>query len=95
MEDLADIFEYVRVNSCDAVTARRYTDRIFEKCERIGDAPHSYPERNDLSYGMRLVPFEDSAVILYVIEAETVWITNIFAGGRDYDAFFQHEREDR
>ncbi|MEM5585237.1 type II toxin-antitoxin system RelE/ParE family toxin [Roseibium sp. AS2] len=93
VEDLEAIFEYVLEASRDAVTAKRYTDRIFRKCENIGDVPHGYPERNDLSFGIRLVPFEDSAVILYVIEGETVWITNIFAGGRDYDAFFQRQRD--
>lgn len=89
--DLNAIFEYVLDRSRDVATAIGYTDRLFEKCERIGDAPHGYPVRNDLSYGIRLVPFENSAVILYILENETVVVTNIFAGGRDYDAIMGQE----
>jgi toxin ParE1/3/4 len=33
-----------------------------------------------------MVPFEKSAVILYVVEGETVHIVDVFAGGRDYEA---------
>ena len=89
IEDLEAIFEYALERSRDFDTARRYTDRIFERCKRIGDAPHGYPERHDLGVGIRLVPFENSAVILYLIRDESVWVTNIFAGGRDYDAILK------
>ena len=89
MEDLQAIFEYVCVESSDVITASRYVDRIFEQCEKIGNSPHGYTERSDLRDGIRLVPFEKSAVILYVIENETVWITNILSGKRDYEALFR------
>ena len=90
LEDLQAIYSYVLEISRDPVTARRYTDRIFDKCETIGLAPYGYTERNDLAEGIRLMPFEKSAVIFYILEKETVCITNIFAGGRDYEAFFRH-----
>jgi len=90
LEDLQSIYAYVLEASQDTVTAKRYTDRIFDKCNKIGLAPHGYPERNDLAGGIRLVPFESSAVILNLIEDETVCITNIFAGGRDYEALLRH-----
>ncbi|MDB5525973.1 MAG: hypothetical protein JWM58_3736 [Rhizobium sp.] len=35
-----------------------------------------------------MVPFEHSAVIAYKVEHDRVRITNIFYGGRDYDAFY-------
>jgi toxin ParE1/3/4 len=34
------------------------------------------------------VPFEHSAVIAYVVEDAQVRVTNIFYGGRDYEALF-------
>jgi toxin ParE1/3/4 len=44
--------------------------------------------RDDLKPGLRTVPFEHSAVIAYTVEDRRVRITNIFYGGRDYEALF-------
>jgi toxin ParE1/3/4 len=84
--DIEDIFSYVLRRSGSLVTAMRYTDRISARCESIGDAPFGGVSRPDLGSGIRMVSFERSAVILYVVENEIVVITNIFAGGRDYEA---------
>jgi len=40
---------------------------------------------------LRTFPFEHSAVVAYTIEGECVWITNIFYGGRDYEALYRAE----
>jgi toxin ParE1/3/4 len=87
--DIEDIFQYVLSKSQNLVTAMRYTDRIYERCESVGDAPHGGIARPDLGKGIRMVPFEKAAVILYVVENKTVWITNVFAGGRDYEAILR------
>lgn len=71
------------------ITAIRYTDRVYARCERIGDVPYGGVERKDPGKGIRMVPFEKDAVILYTIERQTVWITNIFAGGRDYETIIR------
>jgi toxin ParE1/3/4 len=42
-----------------------------------------------LAAGLRTVPFEKSAVIAYVVDGERVQITNIFYGGRDYEALYR------
>jgi toxin ParE1/3/4 len=44
--------------------------------------------RDDLAPGLRTVPFERSAVIAYIVEGGAVQITNIFYGGRDYEALY-------
>lgn len=36
-----------------------------------------------------MVPFERSAVILYVVEDNTVFIIDVFAGGRDHEAIMR------
>lgn len=89
MDDIEQLFRYVLEVSVDAATAARFTDRLFERCERIGDAPFGGVSRHDLGPGIRVVPFERKAVILYVIRDETVWITNIFSGRRDYAAMLR------
>jgi toxin ParE1/3/4 len=58
------------------------------RCQRIGDVPFGGVARDDLGTGVRIVVFERRFVILYSVENDTVWITNIFSGGRDYDTLF-------
>ncbi len=85
LSDIESIFRFVVEKSCDVVTAMRFTDRIFARCEKIGNVPHGGVTRDDLGTGIQLIPFEKTAVILYKVEEDVVWITNIFYGGRDYD----------
>jgi toxin ParE1/3/4 len=39
-----------------------------------------------------MVAFERRAVILYRVEDEIVLITNVFSGGRDYEALLRKPR---
>jgi toxin ParE1/3/4 len=68
---------------------RRFIQRIRDRCERIGAAPMGGRPRDDLSPGLRTTPFERSVVIAYVVEGGAVQITNIFYGGRDYEALYR------
>ena len=94
VDDIEGLFSYILETSFDAVTAARFTDRIFERCEKIGDAPFGGIPRNDLGPGIRIVPFERKAVILYVVRDQTIWITNIFSGRRDYAALLRQTSKD-
>jgi toxin ParE1/3/4 len=87
--ELAAIFDYVLEISRSLQIARGFTLRIRERCERIGHAPYGGRPRDDLAPGLRTAPFERSAVIAYVIENDRVLITNIFYGGRDYEALYR------
>ncbi|MDE3759799.1 type II toxin-antitoxin system RelE/ParE family toxin [Sinorhizobium meliloti] len=84
--DIDSVFLYILEASRNASVAAAYTDRVLERCERIGDAPRGGVAREDLGPGIRMVPFEKSAVILYRTEGETVVVVNIFYGRRDYEA---------
>lgn len=88
LNDLRDIFTFVLSLSQSSVTARRYVGRIRARCETIGDAPYGGVSREDLAPGLRMVPFEHSAVVLYLVDAGDVVITNIFYGRRNYAALF-------
>jgi toxin ParE1/3/4 len=87
--DLSAIFLYVHELSRSYATARDFARRIRERCERIGDAPFGGRPRDDLEKGLRTVPFEKSAVIAYMVDADCVRITNIFYGGRNYEAIYR------
>lgn len=92
--DLADIFHVVLHASQDQNVAESFIRRIIARGRRIGDAPHGGRPRDDLEPGLRTVPFEHSAVIAYRVEVELVTITNVFYGGRNFEALFQGARRD-
>jgi toxin ParE1/3/4 len=82
--DLRHIFAVIAELSGSNIIARRFVDRIIARCYRIGDVPRGGRPRDDLSPGLRLVPFERTAVIAYRV-TEVVEILNVFYGGRDYE----------
>ncbi len=86
--DLVEIYDFIAEQSGLPEQALRFIARIRARCERIGDVPRGGRIRDDLVPGLRTVPFERSAVIAYVVEEGTVRVTNIFYGGRDYEAFY-------
>lgn len=73
-------------------TALNYLRRIRRKCEEIGIAPLAYVERPDIWPGLRMAVFERRIVILYVVEKETIRITNILSGSRGYEALIRTTR---
>lgn len=63
--------------------------RIIERCRRIGIAPFGGRPRDDLAAGLRTVPCERRAVIAYRVIDDIVEVTNVFYGGRDYEALYR------
>jgi toxin ParE1/3/4 len=94
LADLEDVFRGVLRISASPVVARRYVERIRARCRLILTLPHAGRPRDDLAPGLRTVPFERRAVIVYRIIDRTVEITNIFHGGRDYAALYRRGRAD-
>lgn len=88
--DLEDIYRAVLHVSTSPVVARRYVERIRDRCRRITVLPQGGGLRDDLAPGLRSVPFERRAVIVYRVLGQTVEITNVFHGGRDYTALYRH-----
>jgi toxin ParE1/3/4 len=92
-EDFLGIAAYVLARSQNLITARAYADRLYRRCQRIGNVPFGGVARDDLGAGIRMVVFEKSIVILYRVEGDTAWITNIFSGGRNYETLLDHRRD--
>jgi toxin ParE1/3/4 len=92
--DLEAIFRAVVRVSASPVVARRYVERIRERCRRIARLPEGGRLRDDLAPGLRSVPFERRAVIVYRVLGNTVEITNVFHGGRDYAALYRRGEAD-
>ena len=97
--DLAEIYRYIARASGSPVTAIRFVRRIRSRCQRIGNVPTRCAgaparrvggtARDDPRPGLRIVAFEHSAVIAYLVEDGQVCITNVFYGGRDYEALYR------
>jgi toxin ParE1/3/4 len=94
ISDLLEIYHYIAEQSGYPEQARRFVERIRIRCEGIGNVPHGGRPRDDLAPGLRTVPFERSAVIAYLVDDEVVRVTNIFYGGRDYEALYGTKRDD-
>jgi toxin ParE1/3/4 len=89
IRDLDEIYRYITDASGSPLTAIQFVRRIRRRCRRIGNVPFGGRGRDDLKPGLRTVPFEHSAVIAYKIEEGAVRITNVFYGGRDYEALYR------
>jgi toxin ParE1/3/4 len=95
LSDLSDIYQFIAEQSGHPQQAWRFIQRVQARCERIGDVPNGGRPRDDLVTGLRTVPFERVAVIAYVVESDTVRVTNVFYGGRDYEALYRdHDGEE-
>ncbi|RDE10432.1 type II toxin-antitoxin system RelE/ParE family toxin [Pelagibacterium lacus] len=89
LADLEEIFAHLVETGADAAVVMGFVRRIRQKCEAIGEVPEGYPARPNLGPGIRIAPFERSAVIAYRIADGAVEIVSIFYGGRDYDALMR------
>ena len=92
--DILEIYRWVYEVSLDPATAQRFTGRLLAACERIGDTPLGGRSRDDLFPRLRIMPFEKRAVIAYLVGDDVVDITNVFYGGRDYEALYQSYKDD-
>jgi toxin ParE1/3/4 len=91
--DIENVYRYLLRAGATRVTAQRFVTRMRDRCLRIGNVPLGGRARDGLERGLRTVTFEHSAVIAYKVEEGAVRITNVFYGGRDYEALFGGDDE--
>lgn len=89
LADLEDILRGVLRVSASPMVTRRYVERIRARCRLILPVPPAGWRHDDLAPGLRIVPFERRAVIVYRVSGEMVEITNIFHGARDYAVLYR------
>ena len=85
-QDVKDIFDWIVSESDYPSIAENLVNRIYSHCETIGEFPLKGRARNDLQQGLRILAFERKAIIAYRVLADEVEVTNIFYGGRDWEA---------
>ncbi|OBQ66497.1 type II toxin-antitoxin system RelE/ParE family toxin (plasmid) [Mesorhizobium loti] len=85
--DLQEIYRVIAEASQSDPVATGFVQRIMARCRKIGDVPNGGRPRDDLEPGLRMVPFEHTAIIAYRV-TDHVEILNVFYGGRDYESLY-------
>lgn len=65
-------------------TALAYVERVETACKSLDVASERGTERSDVRPGLRVIGFERSASIAFMVENERVVILRIFSGGRNW-----------
>ncbi len=94
IQDIKDIYDWIASESGYPQIAEKFVDRIFDRCESLDAFPMKGRARDDLQPGVRILPFERTAIIAYRILVDTVEVINIFYGGRDYEALLRDDEEE-
>ena len=80
--DIVDLLDYLVPEAGEAV-ARAYVARLHAFLRGFDTFPKRGTVRSDLRPGLRVVGFERSASIAFVVEDDTVVILRIFQRGQD------------
>ena len=93
-QDIKDIFDWIVSESNYPSIAENLVNRIYARCETLGDFPLKGRSRNDLQKGLRILAFERKAIITYRVLADEVEVTNIFYGGRDWEVIISDSTDE-
>ena len=86
--DLVALYNYIAEASGSFHTAFSFTERLRSACYKLVDFPERGAPRDDIKAGLRILTIERKTVITYFVKGGDVIISNIFHGGRDWEAFF-------
>ena len=90
--DLVALYTYIAQVSRSFHTAFSFTERLRNACFKLVDFPDRGAPRDDIKAGLRILTIERKTVITYFVEGDDVIISNIFHGGRDWEAFFLDDK---
>jgi toxin ParE1/3/4 len=90
--DLVALYTYITQASGSFHTAFGFTERLRSACFKLVDFPDRGAPRDDIKAGLRILTIERKTVITYFVKGDDVIISNIFHGGRDWEAFFLDDK---
>ena len=93
-QDIKDIFEWIVSETNYPSVAENLVNRIYARCETLGEFPLKGRARNDLQEGLRIMTFERRAAIAYRVLLDEVEVTNIFYGGRDWEVIISDSSDE-
>ncbi|MGE6739967.1 type II toxin-antitoxin system RelE/ParE family toxin [Allorhizobium pseudoryzae] len=83
--DLFNIYRYILEASASETIALGYLDRINAFLASFQTFPERGSVRNEIREGLRIIGFERSASIAFLVEAESVIILRIGCRGQSLD----------
>ena len=86
--DLENIYRLISHD--DPRAAIRFVQNLRSLCSSLSEMPHRGTPRDD---GIRTLPFQRRAVVACRVMRDVVVVTNIFYGGRDYEAILKSQGE--
>ena len=92
--DLVALYVYIAQASGSFHTAFSFTERLRSACFKLVDFPDRGAPRDDIKAGLRILSIERKTVITYFVKGDEVIISNIFHGGRDWEASFLDDKID-
>jgi plasmid stabilization system protein ParE len=93
LDQLLALYRYVKAAASPAI-ADRFTGGIVDFCERLRDFPHRSVRRDDVRPRLHITNYDRRVVIAYAIRADSLAITGMFYGGRDYENLMQPDVND-
>ena len=91
LADLDAIYDFIETDN--PRRAASFVQDIRDRCRPLCAHPRLGRPRDDLGSGIRLLPILGRVVDAYRITPETVLVTRIFYGGRDYETILKHETD--
>ena len=82
---LDEIYVWVARHADEAV-ADRFTQRLLTFCDRLRMAPKRGVVRDDFRSGARLIGFERSVSVAFVVTEDEVRILRLLSRGRQFDS---------
>ena len=97
IKDLESIYEYIAEQSGFPERAWAYIEKLRIKCQDLETAPQRGQPRSDLMENLRIYPLDKKTVAAFVVDndKQIVNISNIFYGGRDYEAIMSPPKSRR
>jgi toxin ParE1/3/4 len=84
------LHDYITTHSSER-RADVFVQRIVAYCNGFTTFPRRGTQRDDLLAGLRVIGFERSVTIAFVVTATTVLIEGIYYGGQGYEAVYRDE----
>lgn len=81
--DLLGIYDQIAAAG-HPVNALRFVDRLTAFCRRMDVASERGHRRFDILPGLRIVGFEKSVTVAFMLDSDRVTILRLFYGGRDW-----------
>jgi toxin ParE1/3/4 len=81
--DLVEIHTYIEEQSGSTVTADRYVDRISGFIAAFDIFPERRTVRDEIGAGVRVIGFERSASVAFLVEDDEVVVLRVFTKGQE------------